>query len=200
MFTSTDGGRTWTEATVAPATGLGGQPLAQPDGTVVVPYSGNFNSVALARVRRRRRDLHRPVHGRGTTDHSGAVHAGTCRCRRPRSTRTARVYVVWQDCRFRTRLLDERHRHEHVERTASDLVRGPVRIPIDGLRSTVDHFTPGIGVDPTTGGESAHLALTYYYFPTDACTLDTCELFAGFVSSTDGGASWSAPKTGASAR
>ena len=40
MSTSTDGGLTWGPAirAGAPATGLGGQPLVQPNGTVVVPY------------------------------------------------------------------------------------------------------------------------------------------------------------------
>jgi hypothetical protein len=68
-----------------------------------------------------------------------------------------------------------------------------VRIPIDPKSSTVDHFVPGLGVDPATGGDSADLALTYYYFPTDDCTTDTCKLFAGFVSSTDSGKHWSEP-------
>jgi hypothetical protein len=36
------------------------------------------------------------------------------------------------------------------------------RIPIDPVSSSVDHFIPGLGVDPTTFGGCAKLALAYY--------------------------------------
>jgi hypothetical protein len=45
---------------------------------------------------------------------------------------------------------------------------------------------------PATPGSAAHLALTYYFYPNAACTLATCRLDVGFVSSPDGGATWSA--------
>ena len=28
-----------------------------------------------------------------------------------------------------------------------------------------DHFIPGLGIDPATAGSTAHLGLTYYYYP-----------------------------------
>jgi hypothetical protein len=68
-----------------------------------------------------------------------------------------------------------------------------VRIPIDGTTSTVDHFIPGLAVDKATAGSSAHLGLTYYYYPRASCSTSTCQLDVGFISSTNGGASWSAP-------
>jgi hypothetical protein len=68
-----------------------------------------------------------------------------------------------------------------------------VRIPIDPVSSTVDHFIPGIAVDGGTAGAGAHLGLTYYYYPQTACSFTTCKLNAAFVSSTDGGATWSPP-------
>jgi Neuraminidase (sialidase) len=42
MSTSTDGGLTWSapQATADQAHGLGGQPLVQPDGRVIVPFEG----------------------------------------------------------------------------------------------------------------------------------------------------------------
>src|SRR5206468_3600059 len=55
--------------------------------------------------------------------------------------------------------------------------------------STVDHFIPGLGVDPNTSGPSAHLALTYYYYPVSKCG-NTCQLDVGFVTSDDGGSTW----------
>jgi hypothetical protein len=67
------------------------------------------------------------------------------------------------------------------------------RVPIDAVGSGVDHFIPGLGVDPATSGSAAHLALTYYYYPNGACTASTCQLDVGYVSSPDAGATWSAP-------
>ena len=45
-------------------------------------------------------------------------------------------------------------------------------------------------MDPATS-RSGHLALTYYSYPNAACTPATCQLNVGFVSSPDGGATWS---------
>ena len=101
-----------------------------------------------------------------------------------------KAYVVWADCRFRSGC------------SANDIVLStslngttwsPVtRVPIDPTTSTVDHFIPGLGVDKATSGSSAHLALTYYYYPNASCTSSSCQLDVGFISSTNGGASWSA--------
>ena len=65
------------------------------------------------------------------------------------------------------------------------------RIPAHPVGSGVDHFIPGLAVDKTTGGATARLALTYYYYPNANCTPETCQLDVGFVSSTNGGKSWS---------
>ncbi len=77
--------------------------------------------------------------------------------------------------------------------TSTDGVNwSPVRrIPIDDISSGVDHFIPGLGVDKTTAGSSARLALAYYYYPVTDCTPETCQLYVGFISSESGGASWS---------
>jgi hypothetical protein len=56
-----------------------------------------------------------------------------------------------------------------------------------------DHFIPGFGVDRTTSGGTARLAVTYYRYPTANCTAATCQLTAGYTSSVNGGTSWSAP-------
>jgi hypothetical protein len=69
------------------------------------------------------------------------------------------------------------------------------RIPTDALGSGVDHFIPGMAVDKSTSGSTAHLALAYYYYPNANCTTSTCQLEVGFVSSVDGGNSWSARAT-----
>jgi hypothetical protein len=66
------------------------------------------------------------------------------------------------------------------------------RVAADPTSSTVDHFIPGIAVDPTTSGATGRVAVAYYYYPTANCTVATCQLFVGFSTSTDGGATWSA--------
>jgi hypothetical protein len=106
------------------------------------------------------------------------------------------IYVIWQDCRFRTNCAS----NDLVMSTSADGTTWttPARIPIDPTTSTVDHFIPGLGIDPATAGGTAHLGLTYYYYPQVNCTATTCALYAGFISSLDGGSTWSAatPLTG----
>jgi len=57
----------------------------------------------------------------------------------------------------------------------------------------VDHFIPGIGIDPATSGASAHVALHYYYYSQNSCDVTTCQLFVGYISSANGGATWNNP-------
>jgi hypothetical protein len=59
----------------------------------------------------------------------------------------------------------------------------------------VDHFIPGIGIDPATSGASAHVAIHYYYYSQSVCTVSTCQLIVGFISSANGGSTWNAPVT-----
>ena len=65
------------------------------------------------------------------------------------------------------------------------------RIPIVPVSSSADLFIPGMGVDRTTSGASAHIGVTFYGYPNASCTTSTCKLLAGFVESTNGGATWS---------
>ena len=103
-----------------------------------------------------------------------------------------RVYVVWQDCRFRTGCGS----NDIVMSTGTNgfTWTAPVRIPIDPTNSGADHFIPGIGVDRSTSGGSARLALAYYYYPVAACNASNCDLTVGFTSSTDGGSTWAQPR------
>ena len=79
-----------------------------------------------------------------------------------------------------------------MSKSTSETTWGPVtRVPIDATSSTVDHFIPGIGVDRSTSGGSARIGLTYYFYPNRSCSAATCQLDVGFISSTNGGASWS---------
>jgi hypothetical protein len=81
-----------------------------------------------------------------------------------------------------------------MSKSTSETTWGAVaRIPIDATNSGRDHFIPGIGVDRTTSGGSARIGLTYYFYPVAGCNSANCQLDVGYVSSTNGGSTWSAP-------
>jgi hypothetical protein len=194
--TSTDGGLTWS-APLTPgggtASGLGGQPLVQPNGTVIVAVTDCclYNGVGLIF------DYESTDGGATWTAPLGYILvktrtvAGPMRATEMPSAQmdhSGRVYVAWQDCRFRTRCRS----NDIVYSTTNDGVHWTTvkRIPIDARTSTVDHFIPTLAVAPATSGTTAHLAVTYYFFPKANCTYLTCQLEVGYVSSADGGAHW----------
>ncbi|MBF9072764.1 putative Ig domain-containing protein [Streptacidiphilus fuscans] len=212
MRTSTDGGQTW-GAELGPSdnpSGLGGQPVVQPSGTVIVPFSSASSnaedaftssdggaswgaSVQIATV------SHHTVSGLDDEAASSDIAKQTS----PHDTlresplpsaaidASGKVYTVWSDCTFRSGCSS----NDIVMSTSTDGTSwsAPVRVPIDAVSSTADHFTPGIGIDPTSAGSTARIGLTYYYYPNANCTDTTCQLDAGYVSSTDGGTTWTAP-------
>jgi hypothetical protein len=194
MSTSTNGGASWgaTLNTANNGTGLGGIPVPQPNGNVVVPI-GTANLGAIQAFR----SLNGGQSWTGTTnitatqvhDVAGNIRHGPI----PSSDVDAggRVYVVWHDCRFRSGCTS----NDIVMTTSTDGVNWTpvVRIPIDAVNSGREHFIPGLAVDQTTSGATARLALTYYYYPVASCTGDGCELRVGFISSENGGQTWSAP-------
>jgi hypothetical protein len=191
MSTSTDGGQTWGAAlsTANRATGLGGQPVVQPNGTVVVPINNANQTSILAFISR---------NGGASWSRAGTVSkvqfhpvAGGMRASPLPSAEidaAGKVYVVWDDCRF------------EASCSANDLVlstsangttwSAPTRVPLDPVGSGVDHFIPGLAVDRTTAGATAHLALAYYYYPASNCTGSDCQLDVGYATSTNGGSTW----------
>ena len=189
--TSTDGGLTWSPQATAALNldGTGVQPVVQPNGTVVVPFDtpnqtylkaftgggGGWGSVVtIAKLQ--------------THTEAGSLRSS------PLPTAevdgAGKAFVAWQDCRFERNC------------TANDIVfssstngttwSAVARIPINPVGSGVDHFIPGLAVNKATSGSSAHLGLYYYYYPVSNCTTSTCQLDVGFISSTNGGTSWSA--------
>jgi hypothetical protein len=197
MSTSTDGGLTWSAPAVTAdgVHGLGGQPVVQPDGRVIVPFEG----------------VTRPSGIRSFTSDDGGLTwdasvliamisahevAGDIRTSSLPSAEVSRdgtVYVVWQDNRF------------EPGGTANDIVLSTSRdgttwsavsrIPVDPVGSGVDHFIPGLGVDADSAGPRTQLALTYYFYPSADCTAATCQLEVGFTSSRDAGRHWARPDT-----
>jgi BNR repeat-like domain len=195
MSTSSDGGLTWGPPTPTAdnARGLGGQPVVQPSGRVVVPYEGlsggggqrsfisdDGGATWSASVQISTRSAH-SVPGLRTSPLPSAEinHDGT-------------VYVVWEDNRFES------------GGTANDIVlskssdgiswTAPTRIPLDPVGSNVDHVIPGLAVDPSTAGDRTALALTYYFEQPAGCVGLTCEIQVGFASSLNNGRTWSAPE------
>ena len=196
MSTSTDGGLTW-GANVHPAgspSGLGGQPVVQPNGNVIVPFSTNGSSIESF------------MSTNGGTSWSSAVTVATVSAHGVNGglrdgeglpsaeiDASGKVYVAWQDCRFRSGC------------PANDIVMSTstngtswsavTRVPIDATTSGADHFIPGLGVDRTTSGSTAKLGLYYYFYPNANCTTSSCQMSVGYISSADGGSTWSAAQT-----
>jgi hypothetical protein len=189
MDRSTDGGLTWS-APVAPpgnSTGLGGQPVVQPNGDVIVPYEGgpgisSFRSVDGGVT------WQSPVAVSNVMEHPVAANLRTSPLPSAEVAGDGKVYVAWQDCAFRTGCTS----NDIVYSTSMDGVAwtAKVRVPIDPTNSSVDHFIPGFAVDRSTSGASTRLALGYYYYPVATCNTTTCDLTVGFISSRDGGATW----------
>jgi hypothetical protein len=193
MQTSTDGGLSWGLArnTGDNATGLGGQPLVRPNGTVLVPMdNANQSQIRSFRSVDGGASWRATVLVSSVSRHTVAGGLRTSPLPSAEMDAAGTAYVVWQDCRFRSGCASN---DIVMSKSTSETTWGSVtRVPIDATSSTVDHFIPGIGVDRSTSGASARIGLAYYYYPTAACTSTTCQLNVGFTSSTNGGASWSA--------
>jgi hypothetical protein len=192
MSVSSDGGQTWSvgQSSSDHAGGLGGEPVVQPNGTVIVPFQGGGI------------DVFSSSNGGATWGKSQAIasiqsHLDAGGIRNPNLPSVAidgagTVFVVWSDCRFRSKCKE----NDIVMSSSSNGTTwsAVTRIPIDVTTSTVDHFLPGIGIDPATSGSTAHMTIVYYYYPTASCTASTCNLEVGYTTSTDGGSTWTAGK------
>jgi len=189
MSTTTNGGNRWSNPYVLrTGFGVGGQPLVAAGGLAVVPFLGAgimqyFTSTNggktwpnLGKISSVTTHL---VSG-GLRVIAGLPSAGV--------DGAGNLYVAWQDCRFRSGC----YTNDIVMSTSTDGKRwsAATRIPIDSVSSSADHFIPGLAVDPSTQGNNAHLALIYYYYPDGNCGTQTCDLSVGFVSSQDGGETW----------
>ncbi len=194
MSTSTDGGQTWGPAlnSADSTVGQGGQPQPQPNGNVVVPFY-DFGQLAIGSF----------MSKDGGKSWGNTTIVAPINFRSPNGGLRAlplpgvgvdgngKVFVVWADCSFRTGCSS----NDMIFTSSTDGTTwsAPVPIPIDPLNSTVDHFIPGFTVDQNTKGNTAHLALTYYYYPNVNCGPGSCKLDAGIISSHDGGNTWGAP-------
>lgn len=193
MSTSTDGGLTWSPKFHPPGvpSGLGGQPVAQPNGTVVVPYTANYGAIYSFRSLDGGITWTGPSFVASQSSHSVAGGLRDPPLPSAEVDSLGRVWVAWHDCQFRAACAA----NDIVYSTSTDGVAWTpkTRVPINLATSTVDHFLPGIGVDPV--GPPGRIGIVYYYYPQTSCTTATCQLTVGFISSGDSGATWHAPQT-----
>jgi hypothetical protein len=192
MSTSTDGGLTWSTPiqTAGHDKGLGGQPVVQPSGRVIVPFESLNGQIESFYSDDGGRSWSRGFKVDSIRFHRVAGNLRTSPLPSAEIAGDGTVYVAWEDCRFRKGC------------TANDIVfskstdgvtwSDPARVPIDDVTSGVDHFIPGLAVDPATSGANTHLALTYYFYPNANCA-GACRLEVGYISSPDGGAHWGDP-------
>ena len=192
MSASTDGGATWALPlnTADHATGLGGQPLVQPSGRVVVPYT-TYSSVRAFISDDGGSSWSSSVSAAAITEHPVAGGLRDFNLPSAAIDGDGLVYVVWTDCRFRFRC----GANDVVMMTSSDGVSwsGVTRVPIDDIGSSADHFLGAIGADRNSFAPNTGLTVLYYYYPVADCTTETCQLVVGFMTSSDGGNSWSDP-------
>jgi hypothetical protein len=186
---STDGGLTWALSSTPNVGVIGGQPVVQPNGNVVVPLDNAFETslgftistnggVSFANVVQ-------------ITPITAKVDPGGIRSGPLPSAEVAgdgRIFVVWEDCRFRANCAT----NDLVFTTSTNGTTWTAvqRIPIDGTSSSFDHFIPGVGVDRNTSGSTTKVAVTFYFYPDVNCSFSTCQLHVGFISSSDAGATW----------
>lgn len=192
MSTSTDGGLTWgtRKSTANNATVIGGQPLVQPNGTVIVPIENASETSLLSFISTNGGSSWNSTITVTSIRHhtdAGSLRSGSLPT--AEIDGTGKVYVVWSDCRFERNC----RANDLVLTTSTNGTSWTTvtRIPANAVGSGVDHFIPGLAVDKSTSGSSAHLGLAYYYYPTASCSTSTCKLDVGFISSTNGGSTWS---------
>jgi hypothetical protein len=195
-YTSSDSGLTWTAATIATPHRCADHPVpvVRPDGNV---------AIGLNHARCETLKHFAFVSTDGGKRYSGPFAIPSFDSRAPADIRAwgitrfdvdagGRIYAAWQDCAFR-RAEEGVCTHNDIVLSISDDGRhwtNMFRVPIDPVTSSADHFLPAIAVDPQTSGDSAHIAIVYYFHPEQWCDEKTCELSVGLVSSTDGGATW----------
>lgn len=196
MYYSRDGGLTWTAGKTPRAGVIGGQPLVLPNGNVVVPIDNAFETAlgytisTNGGVRFGQAFVITPI---SAADDPGNIRSGPLPS--AEISGDGKIYVVWEDCRFRAGCPAAGTPNDlvYVTSTNGSTWSAVQRIPIDPVTSTVDHFIPGVGVDRATSGASIRVGVTYYFYPNTNCTLATCQLAVGYISSANGGSSWSAP-------
>ena len=192
MYRSTDGGLTWTQST-APNTGvLGGQPVVQPNGTVVMAIENVFNGTISSFVSTDGGASYTGPFTVASTQSHGNFNANFRDGEGLPSAEvdgSGKVFVAWSDCRFRPSC----KANDIVFSTSTDgqSWTSPARVPIGTTSGGLDLYIPGIGVDRTTSGATARVGVTAYAFSSPTCSPSTCQVFGVYIASRNGGTTWS---------
>jgi hypothetical protein len=191
MSTSTDGGLTWSEAATNGNGIIGGQPVVRPDGTVIVP-TANANETAIGAFN----STNGGASWSATTTIATVRHNSVAGSLREGPLPSAEidgsgtVYVAWADCRFRKACRVNDIVYAKSLNATGTSWSAVTRVPIDATSTRIDHFIPGLAVNKATSGGTAQLGLTYYFYNSGSTVLNV-----GFISSNNGGSTWSAPQT-----
>jgi hypothetical protein len=167
-----------------------------PNGNVVVPLDNGSETVLGSTMSTNGGQKFGPafvITGIATAPDPGAIRSGPLPSAEIAGDGT--IFVVWEDCRFRPTCPAASTSNDLVYTSSTNgTTWTPVkRIPIDPVTDPVDHFIPGIAVDRTSSAPNIKLGVGYYFFPDTGCTPSTCALSVGYVSSANGGSSWSTP-------
>jgi hypothetical protein len=191
MSTSTDGGKTWGSAmaTAGQDFGIGGVPVVQPKGKVIVPINGFNGDVIAFTSTNGGHTWTKAVNVASDISHAEAGSIRSAGLISSTVDAAGKVYVLWPDCRFRTNCSS----NDIVYSTSTSGKKWSAvqRVPIDAVSSTVDHFITGAAIAPGTKGAKAQLALAYYYYPVSNCG-NNCALYTGFIQSSTAGKTWTA--------
>jgi hypothetical protein len=176
---SDDGGQTWSAEQVLfrSSEAVGVVPLPRPDGSVVIPYLGDGVVQSV-----------RSTDGGVTFEQPVTISLYSQRPVRPLRTfplpaadvdSRGRLYVAWQDCRFRSGC----SANDIVLARSADGVSwgAPSRLTRDGGSD----FVPAIAVDRSSG----RLAVVYH-----RCSGSPCRVDVLVTTSRNGGSSWSSPR------
>jgi BNR repeat protein len=189
---SDDGGVTWSEPVRASAMLVGTQPAILPDGRLVVVAGDYVGAAGLTGA------IESLVSADGGETFARARIA-PLQARSGAPIRAialpsadvdpaGRVYAVWHDCGLRPGCGG----NDLVLATSTDGLSwtAPAAIRLAPGGASVSAFLPGLAADPTLAG---HLGLVFAEWLPGSCPR-ACRVGVGFVSSLDGGLTWSAPQ------
>jgi hypothetical protein len=193
MSTSTDGGSSWgpPTPTADDVHGLGGQPVVQPSGRVIVPFEALGGQMRAFSSDDGGASWNASMLISSISSHRVAG-VRTSPLPTAEINRAGTVYVAWQDNRFEP----GGAANDIIFSSSADGANwsDPVRIPTDPADGSVDHFIPGLAVNRSSADDQTQLALTYYFDRDPNCTGTTCQIQAAFTSSLDNGKTWSEPQ------
>jgi hypothetical protein len=184
--TSSDGGLTWGTQVPSPTFGNdslnGAQPVIQPDGKLVILYSG-------------RTDLAESISTNGGASFTSSITVlaqNFLDVPRIRSSpfpsaevdASGRIYAAWNDCGRRKACTGD----DVVFISSADgrTWTKPRRVPTGGAEPGHTYFTPGLGADP---GRAGHIGVVYYVMKPCRCSIG-----AAYIGSTNGGSTWGKPQ------